>query len=311
MLSKFLKLLALFSVLFLISCAGADRDRDGIPDKIDECPTAAEDFDKFEDNDGCPDKDNDKDGVTDAKDKCLFVPEDRDGFEDTDGCPDKDNDKDGIPDTKDKCPDQAEDKDNFQDTDGCPDLDNDKDGVLDVKDECPLAAEDKDGFEDKNGCPDFDNDGDGIKDGFDKCPNEAEVFNGKDDDDGCPDADADPLPLKTELLLRFTTGAAQLTFEDKTMLDNKIVPGLLAWKKHQVYVFVYVLRVDMEIDVYLNLLNDRTKAVYNYLISKGIERSQIKIRTITEELYESKKDQESDFNSDRPVLFKRVEKKAK
>ena len=47
-----------------------DRDGDGIPDEIDQCPDVPEDKDGFEDQDGCPDYDNDKDGIYDAQDQC-------------------------------------------------------------------------------------------------------------------------------------------------------------------------------------------------------------------------------------------------
>jgi outer membrane protein OmpA-like peptidoglycan-associated protein len=66
----------------------ADRDGDGIPDASDKCPDQAEDFDHFEDEDGCPDPDNDHDGVPDALDKCPNAAETPNGFEDEDGCPD-------------------------------------------------------------------------------------------------------------------------------------------------------------------------------------------------------------------------------
>jgi hypothetical protein len=46
--------------------AVGDRDGDGYDDGVDKCPDDPEDFDSFEDDDGCPDKDNDKDGVLDA-----------------------------------------------------------------------------------------------------------------------------------------------------------------------------------------------------------------------------------------------------
>src|SRR5262249_978855 len=75
--------------------------------------------------------DRDHDGIPDDVDKCPDQPEDFDGYQDTDGCPDLDNDGDGIPDVQDQCPNQAEDLDGFEDSDGCPDLDNDKDGILD------------------------------------------------------------------------------------------------------------------------------------------------------------------------------------
>ncbi|MBE0565695.1 MAG: OmpA family protein [Krumholzibacteria bacterium] len=114
-----------------------DRDGDGIPDGRDLCPDEPEDFDGFQDEDGCPDPDNDGDGIPDARDACPDEPEDFDGFRDEDGCPDPDNDGDGIVDALDACPDEPEDFDGFQDEDGCPDLDHDGDGVPDDRDLCP------------------------------------------------------------------------------------------------------------------------------------------------------------------------------
>ncbi|MGM0558358.1 MAG: OmpA family protein [Myxococcota bacterium] len=130
-----------------------DQDGDGLLDEEDECPEEPEDFDGFEDEDGCPDEDNDGDGIADVADECPNVPEDNDGFEDQDGCPDLDNDGDGIADINDQCPDRPEDFDGFEDEDGCPDEDNDGDGLVDVSDECPFEAEDYDGDMDEDGCP--------------------------------------------------------------------------------------------------------------------------------------------------------------
>ena len=176
-----------FRIFGGVQFALGDTDGDGILGDDDACPQAPEDFDGFEDGDGCPEGDNDKDGVPDKSDECRDVPEDVDNFEDEDGCPDTDNDKDGIPDASDRCPDKPEDKDGFEDNDGCPDTDNDIDGILDVDDKCPDKKEDKDGFEDADGCPDPDNDGDGILDSVDICPDLPEVINDFKDEDGCPD----------------------------------------------------------------------------------------------------------------------------
>jgi outer membrane protein OmpA-like peptidoglycan-associated protein len=175
---------------FIFEPSIGDRDGDGYKDDVDQCPDDPEDFDDFEDADGCPDPDNDKDGIPDVDDKCPNDPETKNGYQDADGCPDNttfDRDGDGIPDDVDKCPDDPEDKDNFEDADGCPDPDNDKDGIPDKNDLCPNDPEDKDGFEDNDGCPDPDNDHDRILDKDDKCPNEPETYNGYQDADGCPD----------------------------------------------------------------------------------------------------------------------------
>ena len=108
----------------------SDRDGDGIPDEEDACPDEAEDFDGFEDEDGCPDPDNDGDGILDVDDACPNAPEDFDGFEDEDGCPDFDNDGDGILDVDDQCPDEPEVYNGIEDEDGCPD-----EGVIELKNE--------------------------------------------------------------------------------------------------------------------------------------------------------------------------------
>jgi len=136
---------------------------------------------------GSSEPDTDGDGYVDSKDDCPLEAEDFDGFQDKDGCPEDDNDRDGVPDSRDRCPDTPEDRDEFQDEDGCPDPDNDQDGLPDTSDKCPNAPEDRDGFEDEDGCPDPDNDGDGILDADDKCIDVPENMNEYQDDDGCPD----------------------------------------------------------------------------------------------------------------------------
>jgi len=175
-----------------------DRDGDGYDDKADKCPDDPEDFDSFEDDDGCPDKDNDKDGVLDASEfkdgkwtnldkktengrelDCRNEPEDVDQFEDEDGCPDPDNDRDTLLDAVDKCPNDPEDFDSFEDEDGCPDKDNDKDGVLDAAElirnpDMTYTWVNKDHLVESNGV-DVD------------CRNRPEDKDGDRDEDGCPD----------------------------------------------------------------------------------------------------------------------------
>ena len=65
-----------------------DTDLDGLFDSVDACPERAEDFDQYEDEDGCPELDNDGDGIADVDDSCPLVPEDFDGYKDEDGCVD-------------------------------------------------------------------------------------------------------------------------------------------------------------------------------------------------------------------------------
>ena len=84
---------------FIFEPSIGDRDGDGIKDDVDKCPDEPEDYDGFQDADGCPDPDNDNDGILDVDDRCPNEPEDRDGDQDADGCPeacDGDRDGDGI-----------------------------------------------------------------------------------------------------------------------------------------------------------------------------------------------------------------------
>ncbi len=140
-------LIAIFSFSFTIfteealSLRDLDWDHDGIPDDLDECPHIAENYNKFEDVDGCPDTvveektkfefpDTDGDGIEDRKDKCVNHPENFNGYLDEDGCPEiipetfettRDSDSDTIPDSFDACPTEKETINEFKDGDGCPD----------------------------------------------------------------------------------------------------------------------------------------------------------------------------------------------
>lgn len=131
-----------------------DKDGDGYPDDQDDCPEKPENFQGYQDEDGCPDDpDTDGDGLADSKDACELLAEDKDGYLDDDGCPDVDNDLDGILDEKDgeggSCKNDPEDPDGHEDEDGCPDPDNDDDKVVDLKDDCPMVP----GPADNKGCP--------------------------------------------------------------------------------------------------------------------------------------------------------------
>jgi len=186
----------------------ADKDKDGIPDKADNCPLLA----GIALNDGCP-ADADGDMVYDTEDKCPHLA----GPTTNAGCP-LDGDQDGVPDGKDNCPELM----GLPENDGCP-ADTDGDGVYDINDKCPeqigteanegcpvkrtlpaaaavpmVVDQDKDGIPDKvdncptiagsklnRGCP-ADSDGDKIYDADDKCPQVAGVAA----NNGCP-ADRD------------------------------------------------------------------------------------------------------------------------
>ncbi len=203
----------------------SDDDNDGIPDanETPSCRTLAEDFDGWQDPDGCPDPDNDGDTLCDhgmTSPSCTGSDLGKTCFDPagTLSCPTI------------ECRNAAEDVDAFKDTDGCPEPDNDNDGKLDAADVCPgtgslagangmlgspqdlnhngirdgaeaaftsddstLTFEDYDGVLDGDGChdsPGNDFDGDGLTD-------DTEVFTLA-TDPGNPDSDADAITDGTD-----------------------------------------------------------------------------------------------------------------
>jgi outer membrane protein OmpA-like peptidoglycan-associated protein len=260
-----------------------DRDGDGIKDDLDRCPDAPEDFDGWEDEDGCPDPDNDRDGIPDVDDRCPDIPEDRDGVEDDDGCPEgelHDRDGDQIPDDVDRCPDEPEDHDGFQDADGCPDPDNDHDGILDVDDLCPDQPEDRDGWQDADGCPDPDNDHDQIPDVLDRCPNQPETYNGFEDDDGCPDrhgAERVEGGIVTLAPINFEYDQAVIARDSYGILDA--VVAAMNHAPDLALIEVQGHTDERGDDAYnLDLSRRRAAAVVAYLVAHGVAASRLTSR---------------------------------
>jgi outer membrane protein OmpA-like peptidoglycan-associated protein len=260
-----------------------DKDRDGVPNKYDQCPYEMEDLDGFQDDDGCPDPDNDGDGILDVDDACATEAEDIDGFQDEDGCPDPDNDGDGILDVNDACATEAETVNGYMDTDGCPDTvpaaDSDGDGLDDSLDECPSAKEDFDGFQDEDGCPDRDNDLDGVLDAVDTCPNEKEVFNGFEDEDGCPDeAEARVYIDRSQIVITdkiyFETSKSVIKSESYSLL-NEIADLLLTHTE------LKTIRVEGHTDgdggetYNFDLSQSRAESVVDYLVQRGVDRTRL------------------------------------
>mgnify|MGYP000241439709 CR=1 FL=1 len=297
-------------VSWAVAADGADPDGDGITGASDKCPKEKEDFDGFEDSDGCP-EDNDNDGVADADDQCPDEAEDQDGWIDNDGCPDTDNDGDGILDADDQCPNDAEDVDSFKDDDGCPE-DNDEDGVPDADDQCPDEAEDQDGFEDGDGCPDVDNDGDGVLDVDDVCPDQPENVNGEKDEDGCPDdVQAVIKGQKIVILDRvyFVTGEATIIDRSfkvldavaQTLVDN---PQIL---KVQVDGHTDSRGGD---DFNQGLSERRAAAVMKYLVNKRVDPDRLQSRGFGESKPVDTNDTEEGMQNNRRVEFNILEQEA-
>jgi hypothetical protein len=64
-----------------------DRDGDGVPDDVDQCPDLPEDKDGIQDQDGCPEDDADGDGIPDDQDKCPLAPGPASSDPKRNGCP--------------------------------------------------------------------------------------------------------------------------------------------------------------------------------------------------------------------------------
>ena len=159
-------------VEFAIGGHEKDLDKDGVPDKKDECPDTP--LGARVDTRGCP-IDGDQDGVYDGLDECPGTP--TGATVNASGCP-QDSDQDGVFDGLDKCADTPAGVN--VDAAGCP-LDADKDGVPDGADQCPNTP--SGATVDAAGCP-TDTDKDGVFDGLDQCPNTP--ASARVDKDGCP-----------------------------------------------------------------------------------------------------------------------------
>jgi hypothetical protein len=108
----------------------ANIDGDDLDNDVDPCPTLAEDYDGFEDGDGCTDTDNDLDGICDPGTSSVACTGEDQGAM----CFDPAG---TLPCPASNCQNIAEDYDSFKDFDGCPEPDNDNDGFTDGVDQCP------------------------------------------------------------------------------------------------------------------------------------------------------------------------------
>ncbi|HPF63216.1 MAG: DUF5723 family protein [Lentimicrobium sp.] len=227
-----------------------DRDGDGIADKDDQCP----DHPGLPQYNGCPDSDGD--GIVDHLDECPDQP----GLASLNGCPDRDGD--GIPDRSDLCPDTPG-KPEFG---GCPFADSDKDGIPDEDDDCPTIP----GPKEFMGCPDTD--GDGISDKYDLCPTIA----GVPENNGCP-------AIKKEEKEIIDRAFSNLEFESgKSVIKTVSYPALNELAELLVQKPVWKVLLSGHTDntgkpeSNMTLSKNRTQAVKDYLISKGVEEFRIR-----------------------------------
>lgn len=233
-----------------------DKDKDGVPDEQDACPSVPGTMA----TNGCPDKDGD--GIADATDKC---PNDA-GLAKYQGCPIPDTDKDGINDENDKCPTTP----GLAKYNGCPIPDSDKDGIDDEKDACPEKA----GVAEYNGCPIPDTDGDGLNDKEDKCPNEA----GTKENNGCPE-------IKKEVIEKVNYAAKNIFFD---LNSDKILSKSYASLDEVVTILKDQPTLHIHISGYtdnvgkpaynLALSQKRAEAVQKYFIQKGIDPNRLQAK---------------------------------
>ena len=227
-----------------------DRDGDLVNDVLDQCP----DEPGTEQTNGCPDSDGD--GLADADDHCPFIA----GSADLDGCPDFD--EDGVADWQDACPDVPGDEDCY----GCPFLDSDEDGTPDSDDLCPDVA----GLIGASGCPDADLDN--VPDAEDKCPD----LEGVKEKNGCPD-----ISEEAKKVLTFASKAIEFETGSDVIKENsfKTLVEIANILKEYPY---YSIKISGHTDSRgndesnLELSRRRARSCYNYLSTKGINKSRMR-----------------------------------
>lgn len=238
-----------------------DRDRDGVPDDVDECRnTPAGDR---VDARGCTIRDSDGDGVFDDTDACADTPAGEQV--DARGCPlPKDADGDGVNDDLDQCADTpAGDQ---VDARGCSlPKDADGDGVNDDADQCANTPAGEQ--VDARGCPlPKDRDGDGVNDDADRCPSTPAGV--RVDAEGCQILFEEA--KKTLILegVNFEIGKATLTPESQAILDG-VAESLVANEEIRVQVSGHT---DNTGGRALNqrLSRARAEAVRQYLVDHGV-----------------------------------------
>ena len=168
----------------------------------------------------------------------------------------KDSDGDGIVDSIDRCPTTA----GLFKFHGCPD--SDLDGIPDVTDRCPATF----GKEKYQGCPAPDSDGDGINDEEDSCITVPGVIKKH----GCPEVSENSIKSLNlaASLIYFETGKAILLKESFPVLDT--ISNILKQSPSQHLLIEG--HTDNVGDDQSNLLlsENRAKAVFSYLVKKGV-----------------------------------------
>ncbi|MEI6864921.1 OmpA family protein [Flavicella sp.] len=176
----------------------------------------------------------------------------------------KDTDGDGIPDEDDDCPNEAGPIEN----NGCPWPDTDGDGVLDKDDDCPNVA----GPIENNGCPWPDMDNDGVPDKDDKCPK----VKGTIENQGCPEITKTQIKKIGEFSKKISFNTGKVTL--KTGVSDKLDGLAKVMAQYPTTTFHINGYTDSTGSKAKNLEISklRAKTVKDYLVSKGIKKSQLK-----------------------------------
>lgn len=251
----------------------ADDDGDRIGNRRDKCPNLAEDWDGFEDEDGCPDPDNDSDGLPDVVETNSGVYVDK-------------NDPGTDPNNRDTDNDGISDYDEIYQY-GCNPLkqESDNDSIPDYEEVFTHGTNPGSADTDKDNLNDFDElfvyytdplqpdtDGDGLVDGRDKCPIEPEDYNGYKDDDGCPDEKPQLLFQKRQPVIldgiQFASGSAKLTDLAKAKIQ-KVINTLKSYPEMHLEISGHTDNIGSR-EQNIKLSKARADAVRDYIISQGI-----------------------------------------
>lgn len=174
-----------------------------------------------------------------------------------------DRDLDGVSDENDRCPDDFGLGANL----GCPDQDNDQ--IVDIDDLCPLVA----GVPENKGCPIDDADGDRVADALDQCP----MIKGSIANFGCPE------PILAALVIDLNQQAMQLPFsrgdgDFSSPVDQQLEAVVRSMKKNVLEHYLILGFTDAIGPTALNqrLSEERAKAFYDYLVSRGIDAARLR-----------------------------------
>jgi outer membrane protein OmpA-like peptidoglycan-associated protein len=253
-----------------------DRDKDGIPDTEDACPTAFGVRTSDPKTNGCPPAagppptatDRDGDGISDLADACPDVAGVASNDPKKNGCP-PDRDGDGVYDLVDACPDVPGPKSDDPKKNGCP-PDRDGDGILDDKDACPDIAGEKTDDPLTNGCPP-DRDGDGVYDKEDACPDAPGPADPDPKKSGCPLARIEGGQIKIVEQVKFKFASSEILRDS----DPTLLAVATTLKDHPE---ITKIRVEGHTDNVGNaganerLSQKRAEAVVKWLTSYGIDK---------------------------------------